>query len=118
VLFAEHRQPLIFGRDRNRGLVLAPGGFGLAVTEIGEGGVAEEDVLRHDETNVALAAALVALGPPDFPMVMGVLYCAPAETFEAAVHAQIAAAGPSARRPDPADDILALLHAGDTWEVR
>ena len=102
----------------DRGLVLDPGGFGLSVAEIGANGVSEDDILRHDETNVLLAHALAALGPPDFPMVMGVLYCAPAETFEAAVHRQIAAAGPSARKPDPADDILALLHAGDTWEVR
>jgi hypothetical protein len=27
------------------------------------------------------------------------------------------AAGPSARKDDPADDILALLHAGDVWQV-
>jgi 2-oxoglutarate/2-oxoacid ferredoxin oxidoreductase subunit beta len=117
VLFAEHGEPLVFGRDKNRGLVVAPGGFGLAVAEIGEGGVTEADVLRHDETNVHLASALAALGPPDFPTVMGVIYCAPAETYETAVHDQIAAAGPSARKPDPADEILALLNAGDTWQV-
>jgi 2-oxoglutarate/2-oxoacid ferredoxin oxidoreductase subunit beta len=117
VLFAEHGEPLVFGRNRDRGLVLRPGGFGLGVADIGQDGVTEDDILRHDETNVLLAHALAALGPPDFPMVMGVLYCAPAETFEAAVHHQIAAAGPSARKPDPADDILALLHAGDTWQV-
>jgi 2-oxoglutarate/2-oxoacid ferredoxin oxidoreductase subunit beta len=74
--------------------------------------------LRHDETNVSLASALAALGPPDFPTVMGVLYCAPAESFETAVHDQIAAAGPSARKPDAADEILALLNAGDTWQVQ
>jgi 2-oxoglutarate/2-oxoacid ferredoxin oxidoreductase subunit beta len=117
VLFAEHGGPLVFGRDRNRGLVLKPGGFGLSVADIGENGVGEDDVLRHDETNVMLAGALAALGPPDFPTVMGVLYCAPGETFEAAVHDQITAAGPTARKPDPADDIMALLTAGDTWQV-
>jgi 2-oxoglutarate/2-oxoacid ferredoxin oxidoreductase subunit beta len=117
VLFAEHGEPLVFGRDKNRGLVAAPGGFGLAVAEIGEDGVSEDDILRHDETNVSLASALAALAPPDFPTVMGVIYCAPAETYEMAVHDQITAAGPSARKPDAADEILALLNAGDTWQV-
>ena len=115
VLFAEHGEPLVFGRDRDRGLTLKPGGFGLSVADVGA--VPAQEILRHDETNVILANALAALGPPDFPVVMGVLYCAPAETFETAVHAQITAAGPSARKPDPAADILALLHAGDNWQV-
>jgi 2-oxoglutarate ferredoxin oxidoreductase subunit beta len=117
VLFAEHGRPLVFGRDRDRGLVLKPGGFGLSVAEIGDNGVQEDDIVRHDETNVMLANALAVLGPPDFPLVMGVLYCAASETFDTAVHQQIAAAGPSARKDDPAEDILSLLHAGDVWQV-
>jgi 2-oxoglutarate/2-oxoacid ferredoxin oxidoreductase subunit beta len=118
VLFAEHGQPLVFGRDRDRGLVLNPGGFGLSVARIGEDGVNEDDIMRHDETNVMLANALAVLGPPDFPTVMGVLYCAPGETYDHAVTEQIAAAGPSLRKDDPADDIVSLLHAGDVWQVR
>jgi 2-oxoglutarate/2-oxoacid ferredoxin oxidoreductase subunit beta len=117
VLFAEHGKPLVFGRDRDRGLIVRSGGFGLSVAVIGKDGVAEDDILRHDETNAVLANALATLGPPDFPMVMGVLYSAPGETFDHAVHEQIAAAGTSARKDDPVDDILSLLHAGDTWQV-
>jgi len=117
VLFAEHGKPLIFGRDRDRGLVLRPDGFELAVATIGEGGVGEDDILKHDETNPMLATALAALGPPDFPTVMGVLYCVPGESFDRAVHAQIAGAGPSLRTDDPVSDVLAVLRDGDVWDV-
>ncbi len=42
----EHGKPMIFGKERNKGLVLD--GWNLRVVTIGENGVTESDILVHD----------------------------------------------------------------------
>ena len=108
----EHGQPLLFGKERTRGLRVKPGAFELEAVNVGGKGVAEADVLVHDETNKALASMLAALEPP-MPVALGVLYCDPAPSYEEGVMAQIDEARAAA--PDP--DINAILRGGYTWTV-
>ena len=112
-IFLEHGKPLIFGRERERGLRLAPGTFSLEVVTLGEGGVDEGDLLVHDQTNRPLAGILAEMEPPDFPVALGVLFCNPEESYEAAVYAQIA----EAKSAGGATGIDKLLRSGHTWEV-
>ncbi len=110
-LLAEHGKPLLFGKEKKQGLRLKPGALELEVVTIGENGVAESDVLVHDEKNRTLASLLGSLHPPAFPQVLGVLYCDPAPTYEDVVFAQMKSAtgGPK--------DLAALMHSGRTWTV-
>ena len=112
-IFLEHGKPLVFGKERERGLRLAPGSFALEAVTLGEGGVDEADLLVHDQTNRPLAGILAEMEPPDFPVALGVLFCNPEESYEASVYAQIEAAKKS---PD-APGIDALLRSGHTWTV-
>ena len=102
-----HGEPLLFGRDKAKGLRLSAGGFGLET-------VAADDpaILRHDETNPHLAALLAALEPP-MPVALGVILDAPAPTYEAAV-AELETA--EAVRVC-AKDVNALLRQGATWQA-
>ena len=109
-LHVVHGQPLRFGREKIRGLRLVPGRLELEVVTPGENGIAEADLLVHDETNRTLASLLVALAPPAFPMALGVLYCDPAVSYEREVEGQMAAAGPRG-------DLAELLKKGRTWQV-
>jgi len=109
-LFVRHGEPLRFGAQREHGLRLDPRRLVLEVVRVGEGGVAPDDVLVHDERNRLLAGLLAALEPPEFPTALGVLYCDPAPTYEAGVAEQVAAAGPPT-------DVAELLHRGPTWAV-
>jgi len=102
-----HGQPMLFGKDRTKGLRLNAGSLALEVVTVGKGGVPMEEVLVHDETNRALAEMLAALEPPG-PVAIGVLYCAPVEDFTTAVEGQ-SKAGPN--------EVGALLTAGKTWKV-
>ena len=113
-IFLEHGKPLVFGRERERGLRLAPGTFTLEVVTLGEGGVDEGDLLVHDQTNRPLAGILAEMEPPDFPVALGVLFCNPEESYEAAVYAQIEEAKAKATG---ATGIDTLLRSGHTWEV-
>jgi len=110
-LHLEHGLPLLFGKDRQKGLRLKPGLLELEVVTLGENGVTLDDVLVHDEKNLVMAQMLAGLEGPDFPVAVGVLYCNPASSYDHDVHAQIAAAGPQK------SDLDALLRQGRTWTV-
>jgi 2-oxoglutarate ferredoxin oxidoreductase subunit beta len=113
-ILVEHGQPLLFGRDRSRGLRLKPGTVDLEVVAVSDGTGIAEGVLVHDMTSRALAMMLAQMQPPAMPMALGVLYCDPAPSFEAR-RAETARAG----RDGPSTAALnALLRRGDTWTVK
>jgi 2-oxoglutarate ferredoxin oxidoreductase subunit beta len=111
-LLAEHGKPLVFGKAKNMGLRFKPNALELEVVTVGEAGVTESDILVHDERNRAAASLLASLHPPEFPQVLGVLYCDPALTFEDAVFAQMKAAANTGPR-----DLDALMRTGRNWTV-
>ena len=47
-LYLEHGKPMLFGKERNRGIRLR--GLDPEIVTLGEDGVTEDDILRHDET--------------------------------------------------------------------
>jgi 2-oxoglutarate/2-oxoacid ferredoxin oxidoreductase subunit beta len=106
----QHGKPLRFGADGKKALRLIPGKLELEVVTVGEGGIAEGDILVHDETNAALASLLAGLRPPRFPMAIGVLFCSPAPSYNELVEQQLVAAGNDR-------DLNALLRRGRTWTV-
>jgi 2-oxoglutarate/2-oxoacid ferredoxin oxidoreductase subunit beta len=112
-LYVEHGKPMIYGKDRNKGLRVKPGTFEIEAVTIGENGVTEADLLVHDETNRVLATMLATLKRPDLPVVLGVLYAEEAPTYEEAVHDQLAelSGGTFSK------DIDGLLRSGRTWTV-
>ena len=112
-LLVEHGKPLIFGRERDRGIRLSRDRFALEAVAIGDDGAEEADILVHDQTNRALAGMLAEMEPPDLPVALGVLYHDPVESYEAAVHAQIAEAKSKAGETG----IDMLLRSGHTWTV-
>ena len=70
MLFVEDGKPMIFGKERNKGLVL--NGLKLEVVTLGENGITEEDILVHNakEEDPTLHQMLVRL---EFPMVTGII---------------------------------------------
>ena len=114
-LEVEHGQPLLFGKDRDKGLRLNRRTLELEVVTVGEDGVSEDDIIVHDENNRTIGGALARMQPPDFPVAIGVLYCDPADqSYERAVLAQNKAI---ADKAPTQGDMNLLLHRGSTWEV-
>ncbi len=110
-IFVDHGQPLLFGKEKNRGLRLKSEGHGLEVVEVGDGAVPLDEVLVHDEINRSLASLLIAMEPPDFPVALGVIYCNPSPTYENLVHEEVKAASADV------GDLDQLLRQGRTWRV-
>lgn len=69
-LFVEDGKPMIFGKNRDKGLVL--NGLKLEVVQIGENGITEEDILVHNakEKDPTLHQMLVRL---EYPLVTGII---------------------------------------------
>ncbi len=104
-------QPLIFGKERNKGLVLDTRTLKIAAVTIGEGGVAEKDVLVHDETNQTMAVLLASMETP-LPVAIGVIYCNPAVSYDEGVMNMI-----QRQKTEKGGDFNALLRKGHTWKV-
>ena len=112
VLVLRQGEPLVFGKNRDRGIRLA-GCHRPEVVKLGEG-VAEKDLLVHDENApVGYAFMLSQMQPPEYPLPIGVFRREEAPTLERSIHEQIA--GITARKG--AGDLAKLLRSGDVWEV-
>jgi 2-oxoglutarate ferredoxin oxidoreductase subunit beta len=109
----EHGKPVVFGKERNKGIRLR--GFHPEVVTLGENGVTEADLLVHDETaqEPALAYLLSRMNHPDYPVPVGVFYRANRPRFEEVVETQ----STQATARFGAGNIQRLLESGATWKV-
>lgn len=78
-IHVQHGQPLIYGKDQDKGLRLNTKTLALETVVLGEDGVSIDDLLVHDETNTVLAQMLVNLHGPT---AMGVILRREQATFE------------------------------------
>jgi 2-oxoglutarate ferredoxin oxidoreductase subunit beta len=111
-LWVEHGQPLLFGKEKDKGLRIKPGRLELEVIQLGQDGLTIDDVLVHDETDPMLATLLARLDQNQFPTPLGVLYCDPAETY--GHHLQRVLSEP----PGQPADLDTLFRKGPTWTVK
>jgi 2-oxoglutarate ferredoxin oxidoreductase subunit beta len=114
VVQLEHGKPLIFGKNRDKGIRL--NGFDLEVVALGNG-VTEKDLLVHDEHDPRPAYAFILAKMdemPGFPSPIGVLRSWDSvPRYEDLINNQIQAV--QAKRGK--GDLAKLIMAGDTWEV-
>jgi 2-oxoglutarate ferredoxin oxidoreductase subunit beta len=109
-LVLEHGKPLVFGKNRDRGIRLR--GLQPEIVTLGTG-VTEADLVVHDERNPALAYLLSRLGPPTFPTPIGVFAAVERPTYETLIGDQIT----EAQAKGGPGDLDALFNRGDTWVV-
>jgi 2-oxoglutarate ferredoxin oxidoreductase subunit beta len=108
-LLLQHGQPLIFGKDRDRGIRM--NGQRAEVVQLGNG-VTEKDLVVHDETNLALAFMLGNFEAP-LPTPLGVFYATLRPTYDAAMNQQLT----DAKSRQGPGDLQKLLNSGDTWSI-
>ncbi len=106
----EHNEPMIFGTDRDKGLVL--NGLKLEVVTIGENGVTESDILVHDakEPDPTMHSMLVRL---EYPLATGIIRAVEELTLEAREEALTNEVKASSKF-NKVDD---LFFSGETYEV-
>lgn len=113
VLYLEHGKPMIFGKDRNRGIRMK--GALPEVVTIGENGVTEADLLVHDIylEDPSVAFMLARMEQPYFPQPVGIFRAVERATYEDLMTNQIndaiAKTGPGS--------LDKLINSGETWVV-
>ncbi|MCE9589530.1 MAG: 2-oxoacid:ferredoxin oxidoreductase subunit beta [Planctomycetes bacterium] len=112
IIRLEHGKPLIFGKNRDKGIRLHE--HKPEIVKIGEGGIKEDDLLFHDEKDDSLAFLLSRMSHSDgFPEPMGVFYTAPDDCYEDLLAKQVA----DAIKSRGEGDLEALFNSGETYEV-
>ncbi|HHC78353.1 MAG TPA: 2-oxoacid:ferredoxin oxidoreductase subunit beta, partial [Flavobacteriia bacterium] len=107
----EHNKPMIFGKERDKGLVL--NGLKLEVVTIGENGITEDDLLIHDakEPDPTLHYMLVRM---EYPLATGIIRAVEELTFEEreeALTQEVSAHSKFTKVDD-------LFFSGETYEVK
>jgi 2-oxoglutarate ferredoxin oxidoreductase subunit beta len=111
-LYLEHGKPMVFGKQRPRGIVARDSE--LEIVDLVAGGPRAEDCLVWNEhrKSPSLAFDLVTRGP-DFPVPLGVLRAVEAPAYETGVIEQLH----SQEERRGAGSLEALLGGGETWTV-
>lgn len=104
----EAGQPMIFGKDKDKGLIRD--GFDFKVVDVAGN---EDKLIVHDPTDMTLSQLLTNLNGANGPIPIGVFRSIESAIYEEDMHAQI-------------DDVVAkkgkgkfkdILHSGNTWTV-
>lgn len=113
-IILRHGEPMIFGRERNRGLVLD--GLKLKAVTIGEDGITQGDILIHNaqEPNPGVHMMLVNMKGPDLPVALGVIRAVRDHTYDDCVRDQLI----EVRMQAKIFNVDGLLNSGETWEVK
>ena len=113
-IILEHSKPMIFGKERNKGLMLR--GLNLEVVTIGENGITESDILIHDATTEdnTMHLKLATMEYPQYPVALGVIRKVEAPVYDEAMEAQIE----EVQSKTKIRTFLDLAKEGDVWEVK
>lgn len=109
-LFVKHGEPMIFGKEKDKGLVL--NGLKLEVVTLGENGVTEDDILVHnaEEADPTLHQMLVR---SNYPLVTGIIRAFQDVTFEERENKQREEVKSNSKFKKTKD----LFYYGDVYEV-
>jgi 2-oxoglutarate ferredoxin oxidoreductase subunit beta len=113
VVYLEHGKPLIFGKQKEKGIRL--NGFTPEVVNITDGKFSASDLLVHNEKDSTLAFILAnMIHNPELPRAMGVFLAIDGIPYEEVLQQQIA----KAKAKKGEGDLQQLLDGDETWVIQ
>jgi 2-oxoglutarate ferredoxin oxidoreductase subunit beta len=113
VVYLHHGKPLVFGKQKEKGIRLD--GFTPTVVNTTEGKYSVDDLLVHNEEDLTLAFILAnMIHNPDLPRPMGVFASLDRPTYEDQLVDQIQ----KARTKKGEGDLQTLLDGEETWVIQ
>ncbi len=112
-LYLQHGQPMLFGKENEKGIVLR--GTKLEVVNLGENGIKEEDILVHDkyQWESGIHVLLATMAPPAYPIALGVIRSITDFTYDGKMKQIIE----EEKTSSPIKTMDDLLNSGKTWEI-
>lgn len=114
LLYLEHGQPMIFGKEKNKGIKLD--GFKPVVVDLNDGKHSVDDLVVHDEfdTNAGRSFLLAHMTDnPELPTPIGIFRQINKPTYDEGVTEQIS----KITEKKGKGDLEKVLFSGNTWEV-
>ena len=114
-IYVEHGKPLVFGEQKQYGLVQE--GCGLKVVEIGKDGYIVDEIVvddAHWQDNTLQLKLAMMHNEHGFPVALGVIRDVEAPTYDEAIYAQIE----EVKAAKPYHCFEELLETNDIWEVK
>jgi 2-oxoglutarate ferredoxin oxidoreductase subunit beta len=114
VIFLEHNKPMVFGKEKDKGIKLD--GMNPVVVDIGNGKLSVNDLWVHDEfdKNSFRAHIISQFSEMEgFPTPVGVLQQVTKPTYEEDLHKQLG----DAKKSKGEGDLRKLLFSGNMWDV-
>jgi 2-oxoglutarate ferredoxin oxidoreductase subunit beta len=114
VIFLEHNKPMVFGKEKDKGIKLD--GMNPLVVDIGNGKLSVNDLWVHDEfdKNSFRAHIISQFSEMEgFPTPVGVLQQVTKPTYEEDLHKQLG----DAKKSKGEGDLRKLLFSGNMWDV-
>jgi 2-oxoglutarate ferredoxin oxidoreductase subunit beta len=110
----KHGEPMIFGKERNKGFVLD--GMNIKIVTIGEDGVTEDDIIVHDAKceDISMHMKLANMEYPEYPVALGVIRDVEAPVYDQCMEKQI----DEVQEKSSVKSLKDLLYSGDVWEVK
>lgn len=114
VLHLEHGKPMIFGKDKDKGIMLK--GLTPAIIDLNDGSHTIDDVIVHDEKDQGMVRSFILshlTDDPKLPTPIGVFRQVFKPTYDEAMVEQI----DQVTKKKGKGDLEKLLFATNTWEV-
>lgn len=113
VVFLEHGKPLIFGKEKNKGIRL--NGFTPEIVSLKDAKYSVNDLLVHNEKDTTLSFILSDMTTnPHLPRPLGVFLSIERPTYEEEMQRQIE----FAKQKRGEGDLKKLLHSGEIWTIQ
>lgn len=112
-IYLKHGQPMIFGKNRDKGLRLRCNR--LEVVTIGENGITEADLLVHNayDPDDTTHYMLVRMSLPEYPVAMGVIRSVEMPSYERLLYDQVK----TAREKSSYKNMDELMRSGNVFEI-
>ena len=113
VVYLEHGKPLVYGKDRQKGIRV--NGFTPEAVDLTSGGYSVNDLLVHNEQDTTLAAILADMTRnPHLPRPMGVFLATSRPTYEHSIERQMG----EARKKKGEGNLQALIDGDEVWVIQ
>ena len=113
VVFLEHGKPMVFGKEKDKGIKLE--GFTPTVVSLIDGKYSVNDLIVHNEKDTMLSFILARMSSiADLPRPVGVVYSVERPLYEAEMSRQIQ----DAIRKQGEGNLEKLLNKGETWTIQ
>ncbi|MCK4921410.1 MAG: 2-oxoacid:ferredoxin oxidoreductase subunit beta [Bacteroidales bacterium] len=112
-IYLKHGEPMIFGKNREKGLILKSNKF--EVVTIGENGITVDDLAVHDshDDSHSLHYMLARMSLPEFPVAMGVIRAVKNPVYESMLYEQVKANKATAKFKN----VDELMRSGNTFMI-